>query len=238
MVIPATVVHPWDHETYTVTEIFTGAFTKCPDLTSVVLPETITSIGPGAFWQCTSLKEIKIPDSVTQVGKFAFGGCTSLAKVQYSSGCTSLQQGAMLECGRDDWELVVGGLENVTEIGPLAFHYTKLWEYPYWENIKKIGEGAFDQSYLQSVVLYPGCEYAPFKHCYGLKTVEIYDEKENLNEYFIDCPNISLIRLHFTKPPALSQDWVVELRNYDCVLEVPEEAIESFREATYWKNFF
>ena len=54
--IPSSVVY--FEKTYTVTDIASRAFSNCPELTSVVIPNTVTSIGNGAFADCPQLENI------------------------------------------------------------------------------------------------------------------------------------------------------------------------------------
>ena len=64
-----------------------GAFSGCPDLTSVTIPNGVTRIGKNAFWYCKNLKSIEIPDSVTNIGRSAFGNCDGLKSVTISKHC-------------------------------------------------------------------------------------------------------------------------------------------------------
>lgn len=50
LTIPATVVHPDNNETYTVTAIGNYAFYGCTGITSLVLPSDVSQIGSYAFY--------------------------------------------------------------------------------------------------------------------------------------------------------------------------------------------
>ncbi len=65
----------------TLTTIEDSAFFNCPNLASISLPDTLTTIGRGVFYSCTGLTEISIPSSVTSIGNNVFYGCTSLTAI-------------------------------------------------------------------------------------------------------------------------------------------------------------
>jgi hypothetical protein len=64
-----------------VTNIESGAFHYCAQLTSITLPSTLTSIGVGAFTNCTGITSITIPSNVTNIGSGAFSYCSKLAQI-------------------------------------------------------------------------------------------------------------------------------------------------------------
>ena len=68
--IPQTAVI--DGKEYAVTEICRPAFTGCPELEKVVLPDTIAVIHEAAFCLCPKLSIIIIPESVGTVGGYIF----------------------------------------------------------------------------------------------------------------------------------------------------------------------
>jgi hypothetical protein len=72
-------------QTYTipdgVTNIESGAFHYCTQLTSITLPNTLTSIGAGTFTNCIGITSMTIPSSVTSIGISAFGNCLNLAQI-------------------------------------------------------------------------------------------------------------------------------------------------------------
>ncbi|MBQ3075915.1 MAG: leucine-rich repeat domain-containing protein, partial [Clostridia bacterium] len=61
--------------------IGSNAFSQCPELTEVILPEGIKTIGSTAFKGCEKLTSITIPSSVTSISTDAFLGCTALKEV-------------------------------------------------------------------------------------------------------------------------------------------------------------
>lgn len=68
---------PWtmeiDGATYTVTEVGTGAFYECKNLTGTLsIPDTVTTLGTKAFYGCTGLTAVDSWGGVTSWGKHAF----------------------------------------------------------------------------------------------------------------------------------------------------------------------
>ncbi len=96
LVIPASVSH--EGNTYTVTGIGDCAFSHCPNLVTITLPETITSIGDYVFWKCTSLKEFVIPDGFTTIPAGMYDGCTSLMEVVLPESIETISEQAFDTC--------------------------------------------------------------------------------------------------------------------------------------------
>ena len=54
------------------TNIGKNAFSECPILTSIEIPNSVKSIGESAFYDCTTFYSVIIPNSVTSIGSKAF----------------------------------------------------------------------------------------------------------------------------------------------------------------------
>ncbi len=78
VVIPATVTYGKD---YKVARISMDAFSRCPELNSVTIPNSVTSIGYGAFSACWNLTSVTVPNSITNIEESAFQDCDSLITV-------------------------------------------------------------------------------------------------------------------------------------------------------------
>lgn len=79
VIIPDKVVYAG--ENYFVAVIAKEAFYNCPNLTSVVIPQSVMTIGSYSFERCQSLTSIIIPHNVTSIGIEAFGKCDKLKDV-------------------------------------------------------------------------------------------------------------------------------------------------------------
>lgn len=101
-----------------------GAFSNCPNLKAVDLPDVVT-IGEGSFRDCTELEHVVFSDSLRKIGAQAFAACKSLKKVDLKN-VEDIGEDAFRWC---DSLVQIKIPLTVTTIGPKAFCYcTKLKE--------------------------------------------------------------------------------------------------------------
>lgn len=142
-----------------VKEIGDGAFSECPYLHSVTLPEgierigdrafmlcginsftipeSVTYIGYGAFAYCTALREIVIPEAVTSIGEKAFAYCENLVKADIKASVTYLPE-----------QLFVA---RYSQSGGNVFTATELVEVHVPATVQKIHYNAFDGNFLTDI---------------------------------------------------------------------------------------
>lgn len=99
-----------------VTEIPTGAFYDCYNLTEMVIPEGITALPDNCFRNCSSLSKVTLPSTLTELGAVSFGGCTSLHK---------------LDC------------RYIKVVGKDCFKNSSKTFSPYFRDLKDLNDGAF-----------------------------------------------------------------------------------------------
>ncbi len=81
-----------------VTIIDGAAFSRCPNLTSVYIPNGVLWIGEAAFSGSDKLKSIKLPDSITTIDESAFSYCDSLQEITLSKDLVTLATDAFNGC--------------------------------------------------------------------------------------------------------------------------------------------
>lgn len=92
--IPTTV------DSQRVTKIDDNAFSMCPSLEKVTIPEGVTEIMQYAFVECTSLYEVTFPSTLTIIARKAFALC-DLRKATYGG---TVAQWKRIEKG-DGWNM-------------------------------------------------------------------------------------------------------------------------------------
>ncbi|MBR1652077.1 MAG: leucine-rich repeat domain-containing protein [Alloprevotella sp.] len=83
---------------YPVKFIFSYAFSQCPELTSITIPNSVTSIGIGAFSGCVRLESLTLGTALTIIGDQAFSGCRALSEVTIPASVTGIRYHAFEYC--------------------------------------------------------------------------------------------------------------------------------------------
>lgn len=172
-----------------VINIGNSAFDRCVSLENITIPNSVTNIGNWAFSDCESLTGITIPNSVISIGNRAFGSCANLSKVSIGSGLKTLGRAAFDFC-YDLTEFAVSSSNKYfSAVKGVLYNKDKtaIIKYPSGitdsfftipNTVKTIEEGAFSQSYLQSISI-PDCVTSigddAFYACRSLTNVTIPD---------------------------------------------------------------
>ena len=133
------------------------------------------------------------------------------------------------------------------------YDYTYVEEVPWYDyrsyitnvsmpdEMTSIGNYAFYNCYnLSSVTIGSGVasigEYA-FADCYSLNAVVIPDKVTTIGEYaFAGCYDLTSITCLAIVPPAVNDNFV-SINPANCMLYVPQTAMESYRNASVWSLF-
>ncbi len=123
-----------------VTEIGEGAFKGNRNVKEIILGENIRTIAENAFYNCAVLESVTIPNDVVSIGDSAFQGCRELKKVNIPTGISSLPAYCFAYC-RSLSEISIG--ENIRQIGESAFNGSALTSVRIPDSVETIGENAF-----------------------------------------------------------------------------------------------
>lgn len=81
------------------TQVPDYAFSNCPKLTGITLPDGVTSIGQYAFNYCSSLASVTLSDNLETIGPYAFRECGVLTSIVIPDNVKYIKKGAFLESG-------------------------------------------------------------------------------------------------------------------------------------------
>ncbi len=234
------------------------AFTKLPDALTyiggssfrdtkaitgtITIPTGVTQIAGEAFYG-SGIEGVVLPDGLKTWGNSTFSNCTSLKSVLLPATITTIPQGAFYGCkALEQIDLP----ETVTNIGIGAFNGAGLTSIELPENLNSLGQNAFANCQLRSFRLNDGFTSRDFggyvlQNCKRLKTAALgrnmdYTTFTDMSA-FQGCDSLTLLRLYAANPPKASSTGHFGFRS-NCVLEVPEDAVEAYQTTTYiWKQF-
>ncbi|MBR2114185.1 MAG: leucine-rich repeat protein [Prevotella sp.] len=188
-------------------------------LTSVTLPKGIKTWGSGLFANCKSLTSVQLPSDIKRITNYMFQSCSALEQIQLPDSLKEIGYAAF------DWS----GLTSVTLPDSLevlessAFSNTQISSIRIPDGIRRLDQPG---SYLAA-----GCKL--LKEAY-LGRNQDYTTITSFT-YFSGCDSLELLRVYAGMPPKCD-GWYMGYRK-NCVLEVPEDAVEFYKEADVWKEF-
>ena len=169
-----------------------GAFSYCPILKSVTLPDRNVTIGTVAFYEANMLKTINL-EKVTYVGDFAFQN-TALTNVNLTSDRVVLGFAAFYGCHK----LETATLGAAATIGQYAFCDTTLVAVNILGNGATVGEGAFMGNTKLTTFSFDKLTGTigalAFYACTKLTTVDIPNVTELGEGSFADCYKLTTFR--------------------------------------------
>lgn len=204
-----------------VTTTSAQTFPGCPNLESVVLPDTLTDIGYYAFGDCPKLAYVDMPEGVATIGNQAFQNCTSLyfeylnipnvtvlnnkafygvkIKKMNISGMSALPSGSINSYHYGDVntleEIIVN--ENIPDVPSYSFFsYSKLRSFSA-PNVTSIGDRAFGGcSSLESVNLgdkFTSIGARAFDDCSLLKEIYLPPTLLTIGQSALDSCNFNTL---------------------------------------------
>jgi len=168
-------------------------YTRCENLTEVLIEDGVSKIWWQAFAGCKSLKKVRIPGSVKEIGDRAFGPCKAGEARE------------ILEDEYDSKDCKVVWVDNKRTIYKTSItniFCESLSEVILEEGIEKIGDGAFEGCSALSRIVIPSTvreiESRAFADCTSLSEVVIKGklttiEREAFKGIGRDCESVSIV---------------------------------------------
>lgn len=226
--------------TYTIKAIGSSAFASCHKLSAVTIPNTITSIESYAFKDCLSLTAITIPNSVVSIMDDAFANSGIYNdefnwkdSVLYISDCLIQAKRGLTGAYviKDGTRLIANG----------AFAGSSLTTITIPNTVTYIGVSAFRYSALASVIIPNSVTTIrgfAFHHCTSLKSVTIPNSVTQIQrDAFRDCSTLTTVICEAVQVPECQHNIFYNIPFSEATLYVPEESIEEYNSAIYWKDF-
>ena len=194
IVVPETVVYK--NMTFVVTGIGKRAFSLCPSLNSVIVPNSVTFVGEKAFAFSRNLNSVVMSDSVVEMESGVFNGCQELTSVNIPLSLTYLPDNMFAGC---TLLLSVVIPESVTRIGNGAFASAGLTSVVIPDKVESIGTGAFTETKVVTVSIPNSVKTigtAAFERCRNLESVHLPEGLECITGYmFYGCKNLHNVNI-------------------------------------------
>ena len=211
----------------------------------------VQNIQPYTFYRNAKIQNIIIPQNATSVGDYNFDGCTSLKYVTINDRETELELGSngseplFVSCPLDT--VYIGG--NISYPTSSGQGYSPFYQN---ETLEKITIANVENSITEK----------EFYNCISLKDVSIGDDVEIIGDWafsgcvvlnnfsfgssmkeigeeaFSDCIAMTNIISKATVPPLCGWQALDDINKWNCTLTVPLSAVDSYKTAEQWKEFF
>ncbi|MCM1296061.1 MAG: leucine-rich repeat protein [Muribaculaceae bacterium] len=218
----------------------------------ITIPYKIKEIPNLAFSDMGFSKPIKLTlhDGITKIGNAAFSGLKFSSPITFPKNLTSIASSAFERC---DFTGDIILPDGITNLGKYAFGNTNIkgtLELPkslvsfggtddyVWGGLEK---GSFSETLIEKLIIGDNIEIINDKAsigCQHLKYVSIGKNVSHIGaEAFSGCPLIETVVCMAKEPPTLDDSAFNNVDYTHCVVEVPEESIELYRNASGWRTF-
>lgn len=230
-------------------------------LTEVILPENVTAISNSAFYNCQNLTNV-VASGIESVGTYAFNNCNKLKTFDISK-VKSIGNSAFSNCNVYNPEAFS---DEIYAIGNSAFYNTGITELTLPETMRTLGSSAFSYcSQLAKVVLpssitaiysstFSYCanlaeinlpegittvDYEAFIGCRSLTEITIPSTVQSMgSDVFENCSSLTTVKCKAIVPPVANSVFTNGMDLNHCTLYVAPFAVDAYREAINWSNFY
>ncbi len=238
-----------------VKQIGKAAFQNCKCITNI--PDSVIEVGKCSFLGCSNLSTIS--SNLQFIGDSAFAGCSKLTDITFPSERLSIGSDAFLGCN-----IMNVYITDIAKWCSSRFPSAYIMG-DHTQQIKLNGIMLFNKATklyvngkeLHDLVIPDECSSVTgraFESYAGLRSVTFHDGIRGIGEKSFDCPNLIKITCFATNPPSAEKMYVQRYYGestylYTFYVEafpnvknkiklyVPQNSIETYREAKVWQNF-
>lgn len=204
-----------------VTEIKSGAFAGCYQLTTVILPTSFNAIPDSAFMDCSSLETITFNAGLTSIGKSAFENCAKVVSYEIPSTVASI--GASAFAGNSMLEKINIPSALTTITNRMFYKCPRLINLTLPESITTIEAEAFAGYYVGGGV--------------NLGNLVIPAATVNIAANAFWGAAITTITVKNPTPIAFTESNIFAGIGKNTPLIVPVGTVEAYKVAEQWKDF-
>lgn len=229
-------------------------FKGCMSLEEILIPNSVYEIGTNVFEDCINVKLIKIPQSVIRIGDMSFAGCENLEKIEISDLSNWCNFNLSTVWGENSTKrptLFLNGSEIVDLEIPKDIEIIKAHTFEYFtqfkslkipETTKVIENNAFAYcTNLEGKIIIPdGVEkvrLSVFRGCEKIESISFSETVTAINNFACyDCSSLTEVFSYNPVPPIITI--YTFSQNPPKTLYVPDESIDLYKNADYWKDFY
>lgn len=213
-------------------------FINAYNLTEITIPEGITKIEGTVFSNARRLRYIGLPKSVVFIDHNAFAYCRSIQGISLPEALETIGNSALVNCYALKQCIIP---RKVTSIGSAIFNNNDFRTILLPESITMIPNQCCDGCELLSEVKIPNSitsigSYA-FRNCKCLSSLKIPVNVETIDQNaFANCVALKKFKFLPISPPTVTNANAFTGIPTDCIVEVPAESLETYKNATNYAS--